>query len=164
MQVLVSAFEPEKMLARVSCCQGFLVVASAVPPQRLTASSPSTQTATAAPTSLRSWKLVSKASLTRSNLGAQVPLTVTRGRSFTSLLTATAVVGLKRRSYWAQPVKTDRQRLRVGCGWVAIRLWRRTAIRRCRLPRRACADRRARQRRGCLDEAPGTSHRSNRRM
>src|SRR4051812_27970268 len=92
MQVLVNAFEPEKMLARVSCCHGYSVVALAVPPQRLTASWPSTQTATAAPTSLRFRKLVSKASLTRSNLVAHEPLTVTLGRSFTSLLTATAVV------------------------------------------------------------------------
>ena len=46
MQVLVKAFEPEKMLTRVSCCQGRWPAASAVPPQRLTASWPSTQTAT----------------------------------------------------------------------------------------------------------------------
>src|SRR6478735_8326052 len=99
MHVLVNAFEPEKMLARVSCRQKFSVVALAVPPQRLTTGWPSTHTATAAPTSLRSWKLVSKAFRTRSNSCEHVPLTVTRGRSFTSLLTATAVVGLKRRSY-----------------------------------------------------------------
>src|SRR4051812_6879722 len=114
MQVLVNAFEPEKMLARVSCCQGFLVVALAVPPQRLTASWPSTQTVTAAPTSLRSLKLIAKASLTRSNVGAQEPLTVTRGRSCTGLLTAIAVVWPEALIVWARPIKTARQRLRVG--------------------------------------------------
>jgi len=55
-------------------------------------------------------------------LSAQEPLTVTRGRSFTSLLTTMAVGGPKRRSYGRGLIKTDRQRLRVGCGWVAIQL------------------------------------------
>ncbi len=93
MQVLVNAFEAEKMLARVSSCQGRLPAASAEPPQRLTASSPSTQTATAAPISLRSRKFDWKAPRTRSKSGEQEPLTVTRDGAFTSLLTTTAYAG-----------------------------------------------------------------------
>ena len=65
------------MLASVSSCQGRMRAASAEPPQRLTARSPSTQTATAAPISSRSRKLFSKASRTCPKPGAYEPLTVT---------------------------------------------------------------------------------------
>src|SRR6516165_1493927 len=82
MQVLVKPFEPEKILARVSSCQGLRPAASAEPPQRLTAKSPSTQTATDAPTSSRSRKLVTKTSRTRSKPGAHEPWMVTRDGSF----------------------------------------------------------------------------------
>ena len=65
------------MLARVSFRQGRKPAVSAKPPHRLTTRSPSTQTATAAPTSSRSVKLDSKASRTRSKPGAHEPLTGT---------------------------------------------------------------------------------------
>src|SRR4030088_794854 len=62
------------MLAKVFSRHGRTPAAPAKPPQRLTTRSPSTQTATAAPMSLRSVKLDSKASRTRSNSGVHEPL------------------------------------------------------------------------------------------
>src|SRR5215210_7063596 len=99
MQVLVNAFEPEKMLARVSSCQSRSALVSAVPPQRLTTRSPSTQTATAAPTSPCSRKLSLNARRTRSKRGSQAPLVEALRCALTSLLTATAVGGLGYRAY-----------------------------------------------------------------
>ncbi|CFS65427.1 Uncharacterised protein [Mycobacterium tuberculosis] len=58
----------------MSCCQGRVPPASAEPPHRLTTRSPSTHTATAAPTSLRSTKLRSNASRTLVNSDAHEPL------------------------------------------------------------------------------------------
>ena len=72
-QVLVRPFVPEKTLAKVLSRQCRRRRASAWPPHRLTTRSPSTQTATAAPTSPRRVKLFSNSARTASNFAAHVP-------------------------------------------------------------------------------------------
>src|ERR1700744_5800859 len=75
MQVAVRPLVPDRTVVRVSTCQGRVSALLAQPPQRFATRSPSTQTATAAPTSLPCSKLRSNCSRTPENSDVHDPLT-----------------------------------------------------------------------------------------